>query len=137
MGWDGMERAVVAGEAYPPGWAEYLRFRDDFANILDPRFYTIAWLDGEVWSGRIRLFSGADSAILATIKAYPTGALEAHVMAAAGELNELISSTIASVETWARSIGCICTVIESRPGWVKMMKASGYELYQTAIRKDF
>ena len=119
-----------------PGWDEYLRWRDDFAAILDPRFYTVEWLDGEVWSGRIRLFSGPNSCILASIKPYPTGALELHVMAATGELNELISSTIVSVETWARSIGCIVAVIESRAGWLKVMKASGYKLHQTAIRKE-
>ena len=120
----------------PPGWDEYLRWRDDFAAILDPRFYTVEWLDGEVWSGRIRLFSGPNSCILASIKPYPTGALELHVMAATGELNEIISSTIVSVETWARSIGCIVAVIESRAGWLKVMKASGYKLHQTAIRKE-
>lgn len=119
-----------------PEWDEYQRWRDDFAAILDPRFYTVEWLDGEVWSGRIRLFSGPKSCILASIKPYPTGALELHVMAAAGELNELVSSTIVSCETWARSVGCCVAVIESRPGWVKTMKASGYSLFQTSIRKD-
>lgn len=117
-------------------WAEYLRFRDRLVALLDPRFYSSRWLDGEVWSGRIRLFSGPNSCILASIKPYPTGALELHVMAATGELNELVSSTIVSVETWARSIGCIVAVIESRAGWLKVMKASGYELHQTAIRKE-
>jgi len=120
----------------PPGWGDYLRFRDDLAAIIDPRFYSLEWLDGEVWSGRIRLFTGPNSCILASIKPYPTGALELHVMAATGELNELISSTIVSVENWARSIGCIVAVIESRTGWAKVMKASGYETFQTSIRKE-
>lgn len=116
-------------------WPEYLRFRDDLAGILDPRFYTVQWLDGELWSGRIRLFADANSCILATLKVYPTGLKECHVEAAAGELSELVSTTIRRVEEWAQQQGCSTIVIQSREGWLKVMKASGYNLHQTAIRK--
>jgi len=133
LGRVGVERSVLD----PPGWSEYRTWRDAFAAILDPRFYPIGWLDGEIWSGRIRLFSGPKSAILVALKPYPSGAIELHGMAAAGELNELRSSTIPQAENWARSIGCICAVIESRPAWGKIMRDQGYEVFQTAIRKMF
>lgn len=133
MGRVGVASAMVIA----PEWEDYLRWRDDFAALLDLRFYTVEWLDGEVWSGRIRLFTGKKSAILVMLKAYPTGAFELHGMAAAGELNDLLSSTIPQSEKWAKELGAICAVIDSRPGWGKVMKSHGYDLYQTAIRKMF
>lgn len=130
-----MTDTVEPSVASHPGWDEYLRWRDDFAAILDPRFYSLEWLDGEVWSGRIRLFSSAKSAILVMLKAYPTGAIELHGMAATGELNDLLSSTIPQSENWAKGLGAICAVIESRDAWSRVMGEHGYGKYQTAIRK--
>lgn len=119
----------------PAFWAEYQRFRDAFVDILDPVFYTPEWLDGEVWSGRMRLFSCEQSAILVSIKSYPTGALELHGQAAVGELETIRSKLIPSSVKWAKDLGCVCTVIESRPGWGKVMKADGFDLYQSSFRK--
>lgn len=118
-------------------WLDYLPYREALISILDERFYTGEWLDSQILSGNFKVFTGKQSCILAAVKPYPTGALECHVMAATGELQELISTAIVSVEKWAQSLGCICCVIESRSGWAKIMKAQGYETYQTATRKMF
>ena len=118
-------------------WLEYLPYREALISILDERFYTAQWMDEQILSGNFKVFTGKQSCILAALKPYPTGALECHVMAATGELTELVSATIVSVEKWAQSLGCICCVIESREGWQKIMKSQGYEPYQIAIRKDF
>jgi N-acyl-L-homoserine lactone synthetase len=40
------------------------------------------------------------------------------------------------VEEWAQQQGCSTIVIQSREGWLKVMKASGYSPYQASIRKD-
>jgi hypothetical protein len=116
----------------PPGWWEYLRFRERFGAILDPQFYTLEWLDGEIWSGRMRLFSNADSAIIVSLKSYPTGALELHVQAATGNLQSVLD-LIPQFENWARSMGCIVAAVESRPGWGRVMK--DYEVHQVCLRK--
>lgn len=116
-------------------WAKYLRFRDRFAALLDPAYYTIDWLDEQVRSGEFLVFTGDNSAILASIKVYPTGLKELHGMAAVGNLVELVGSLIPVAEQFGRSIGCAVGVIESREGWGKVMKAHGYELYQTSLRK--
>lgn len=118
-----------------PPWSEYLDWREAFADILDERYYTIDWVDEAFADGRLHLFTGEKSAILVSVKEYPTGAKELHGMLAAGELNQ-IRSTIAIAENWGRSIGCVSAVIESRAGWMKVMREDGYQLYQTAIRKD-
>jgi len=121
----------------PPGWDKYLRWREQFVSLLDPDLYPAAWLDSQVWSGQFQLFSDEKSAILASVKRYPTGLLELHGQAAVGELNSLLESTIPSCENWGRSIGCSRVVIESRRGWAKVMKKFGYEEHQVHIRKEF
>ncbi|MFD1104579.1 hypothetical protein [Sphingobium olei] len=128
-----MATALVAD---PPGWAEYLRFRGGFLSLLDPRKYTAAWLDGEVWSGRIILFSGADSAILVRVKPYPTGFLSLEGEAATGNLSEIVGHLIPQAIAFGRSIGCGEAVIESRSGWAKVMRKHGWQLHQQRLTLD-
>lgn len=118
-------------------WPEYLRFRDAFAAALDPRFYPISWLDGEVACGRMLLLTGEHSAILFSVKTYPSGLKELHGELAVGELPEIISALIPSAEQFGKAIGCVTATIQSRPGWVKVMRDQGYELHQAEIRKAF
>ncbi len=115
---------------------EYQRWRGELALLLDTRFFTIDWLDREVLYGRLQLFSDEKSAIVVSVKTYPTGAKECHIECAAGELDHLIGPAIRRVEQWAAEQGCIVVTIQSREGWQKVMKSQGYELYQTAIRKE-
>lgn len=119
-----------------PDWAGYLRFRSQFADTLDPARYTIEWLDDKILSGEFKLWVGEGAAIIAKIETYPTGAMDIHGMLAAGSLEEIRGVLIPQAEHWAREIGCIGAVIESRPGWAKTLKANGYELHQCSVRKD-
>ena len=120
----------------PPDWPDYMRWRDALVGLLDPRFYPANWLDGEIWSGRLRLFADEKSAIVTSFKVYPTGIKECHVESAAGELGHLIGPAIRRVEQWASANGCSIVSISSREGWQKVMKSQGYNLHQTAIRKE-
>lgn len=114
----------------------YLHFRDGFASILDPRFYTIEWLDGQIWAGLARVWATSDACILVEVKTYPTGATEIHGLAAVGNMDSIIKQLIPQAEAWGRSIGCVSASIASRSGWVRALKSSGYELHQCEIRKD-
>lgn len=116
-----------------PVWDEYMRFRHMFADVLDPDYYPLEWLDGQIWSGKMRLFTTAESAIIVSIKTYPSGLLELHGEMAVGKLQEIISALIPLSENWARDLGCSVVVIESRPGWGKVM--SDYKLHQVCLRK--
>lgn len=118
------------------GAVTYLAFRDSFVGLLDPRFYTAEWLDQEVASGRIRCLASSDAAILVSVKTYPTGAKELHFMAAAGDVRALVNDLAPQAEAWGRKQGCIVAVIESREGWQRIMKSSGYGLYQVGLRKE-
>jgi hypothetical protein len=113
----------------------YLRFRDDFAEVMDPRTHNIEWLDAQVWAGKIRVWPAHDACLLTSIKTYPTGAIEVHVEIAAGNRDTLVNSTIGRVEEWARELGALFVTIASREGWARVMKAHRYELHQTEIRK--
>ena len=126
-----MGRALIG----PAKWQDWPRWRGVFHQMLDPALYTLEWLDGEIACGRFILFQTADSAILVSIKVYPTGYKECQGEAATGKLAEIIDHLIPSAESWARAIGCKSAQIQSREGWVRQMKKRGYVLYQTTIRK--
>lgn len=116
--------------------AEYCRFRDGFAAILDERFYYIEWLDRQVISGAYKLLTCRDAAVLVEIKTYPTGEKEAHGVAATGNMDSIVSILIPLAEKYGREADCIIASIESRPGWVRALRGDGYTPYQTCIRKE-
>ena len=114
-------------------WESYLKFRDGFEDIADPRFYPIEWIDRQVSSGAFKVFANDKAAILAELKTYPGGAVEAHFMAATGDLVEILGLSIA-VEAWGRENGAIVSAIESRAAWARIKK--DYYPYQVVLRKD-
>lgn len=117
----------------PATWAEYQKFRAAFHAVIDPDLYTPAWLDGEVATQRFILFTGQDSAILCSVKQYPTGLKELQGELAVGKLREIASVLIPIAEKWALMRGCKSASIQSREGWARVLK--DYNLYQTTIRK--
>jgi hypothetical protein len=118
-----------------PDWAGYRRFRDGFAAAMDPEFHPIAHLDGLVLAGQARLWIGEKAAIAAEMLAYPGGARALHGLVAAGDLAEIRSVLIPAAEAWGRATGCTHAIIESRPGWARALRSSGYEIHQIALRK--
>ena len=114
---------------------DYLRFRPLFAEALDPRLYTIEHLDQLLFSGRAQIWFGEAAAIVTEVRTYPAGAAVIHGLVAAGDLDEIVGTLIPRAEAWARSIGCAMAIIESRPGWARALKRSGYAPHQLAVRK--
>jgi len=126
MGWDDVAEPLV-------GWP---RWRDAFAKILDPRFYSIEWVEGAISAGRVQLLAGDRAAVLVGIRAYPAGAREVHGLAAVGELEEILSQLIPTAEAWGRANGCVVASIESRPGWARALRSANYALHQCCLRKE-
>jgi hypothetical protein len=124
-------------EAAVPDWAGYLRFRDRFAEAMDPRRYRIEWLDRHILDGTFGLIVGDRAAIIFSIETYPTGAKDIHGQLAAGEVEEIVGALIPQAEEHARSLGCIGAMISSRPGWARALSSSGYETHQLTVRKEF
>lgn len=135
MGATGIGRHQLAHYGIIEQWREYQRFRSDFIAVLDPELYNPEWLDMMLWSGQFRLFTSEKSAILTSIKVYPTGIKELHGEIATGNLGEIVRQLIPQAEAFARTQGCKIAVIQSREGWAKAMKRFGYNIHQTSIRK--
>ncbi len=115
--------------------AEYIRHREEIAGLLDPRCYSIDWLDDEVANGRVVPFGNDGAVILVEIKEYPAGAKEVHGMVAAGEMVAILS-LIDRAETWGREQGCAFASISSREGWARLLATRGYAPFQLTIRKE-
>lgn len=113
----------------------YEAFRSELASILDERFYTIDWLDCQVFNGAIRVLGNDNAVILFEFKRYPTGWLELQGLAAAGDLETIKDELIPAAEEVAKGMGCGSAQIESRAGWVKLLK--DYEVHQITIKKVF
>src|SRR6476620_7643109 len=114
---------------------EYLRFRDGFAQAMNPDLYTIQYLDHLYLSGRAKMFSSANAAGLVEIRSYPTGKFDVHGLVCTGDLNEILNILIPQAEAWGREEGCAGLIIESREGWVRALKGYGYSPHQIAVRK--
>lgn len=112
----------------------YLRFRDRFAEAMDPRLYNIDHLDAIMLSGRGKCWATETAAIVAEIKTFPTGAKAVCGVIAAGELEEIVR-LIPLAEEWGRSYGCRFGMIESREGWAREMKKHGYDVFQVSLIK--
>lgn len=116
--------------------SDYLRFRQAFASVLDPRLYTIDWLDRQIVTGAAKFWATESAAIIAQIKTYPTGAMDIEGLIAAGDMDDIIGKLIPAAEQWARAVGCVGAIIQSRQGWARALKPHGYSIYQTALRKE-
>ena len=119
-----------------PDLAAYRRFRPLFAEAMDPDFYPIDHLDHLILTGRARLWAGARAAIVAEIRDYPGGARVVHGLVAAGPIEDIVGHLIPLAEIWGKASGCTHAIIESRSGWMRALRPSGYEPHQVAVRKD-
>lgn len=115
---------------------DYLRFRDRLAEALDPRFYPIDWLDNQVLEGRATTIATENGCVVVEIRNYPGGAREVHGLVAAGDLDEIVERVIPAVEQMGRENGCQVACCESREGWARMLKSSGYRVHQVTLRKE-
>lgn len=116
-------------------WPDYVRFRDQFEAAMDPRFYSIFWLDDQIRYNKFRLWASEGAAIIAEIKTYPTGAREVAIFVAAGSPPEIVKFTDA-VEAWGRANGAIRGDVTSHPAWGRLLKDRGYEMIQTVLKRE-
>lgn len=119
----------------PEEWDSYCHWRDEFHDVLDERYYTMDWLDGEILSGRALFLANDKGAIVYEYKRYPTGAVDIHGLIAAGELDTIRTTLIPAAVERGRSLNCLAAIISSRPGWAKALKEDGFEVHQVEIRK--
>lgn len=118
-------------------WAGYLSWRPAFAAAMDRRLHTLEWLDARILAGSALFWCCEGAAAVTEIRTYPTGAHEVHGLVAAGDVIEVRDRIVPQVEAWGRAIGALGLVIESRPGWARLLRSAGFEPHQLAVRKQF
>lgn len=119
-----------------PDWAGYCRFRSQIAEALDPDFYPITFVDEALLSGRAQIFTSDHAAMVAELKDYPGGARVVHCLVAAGRMEEIVDAIRPQVEAWGMRNGCRHAIVESRAGWMKILKPHGYAVHQVAVMKE-
>jgi hypothetical protein len=119
-----------------PDWGGYLSFRDAFVEVMDERYHTLPWLDQQVLSGKVQFWRSDNAAMITEIRDYPTGSKDIHALIAAGDLDEIIAIITPQAEEWARERGCIAAQVESREGWARALRSSGYQTHQLIVRKE-
>ena len=117
-------------------WTGYRTWRPAFAAAMDPRLHTPEWLDARILAGSAQFWRSDHAAAVTEIRTYPTGAYDVHGLIAAGDVGEVRDIIVPEVEAWARTIGALGIVIESRPGWARALKGRGFEPHQLAVRKE-
>jgi len=117
-------------------WAGYHHFRPQIEAALHPALYPIEYLDHLLLSGRARLFLSDHAAMVAEIQDYPGGARVAHCLVAAGRMEEIVDLLRPRVEAWGAANGCSRAIVESRAGWMKVLKPHGYEIFQVSVMKE-
>jgi hypothetical protein len=121
----------------PVQWVDYHPWRKRFAEALDPRFYRLDHLDSIINENRARIFTCPEAALIVELRHYPTGAYDGHVLIAAGDQAAVVNLLRPRAEQWLRDIGAAGALVESRPGWARLLKEHGYEMHQQVLRKDF
>lgn len=114
---------------------EYWLFRDQLEQLLDPRCYTIEWLDRQIMTGAASVIANDKAIIVFQVKEYPAGAREVHGLCAAGDL-AVILELIEQAEDWGRAMGCEFASIASREGWSRVLSDKGYRVHQVELRKE-
>lgn len=114
----------------------YTAWREAFASAIDPRFFSIEYLDHLLNTGQAQFWPGSQAAIVTEFKTFPTGARAICGVVAAGDLDEIVNTLIPAAEAWGHMRGCTIAMIESRPGWQRALKDSGYEPFQISLVKE-
>lgn len=116
-------------------WNDYQRFRDGFLKGMDPDLYPARHLDSLVYAGLAHFMFADDAAIVFESKFYPSGLRDVHGLIAAGNADTIANALIPRAEQWGKDHGCAGAIIESRPGWARVLKGRGYETHQVSVRK--
>lgn len=116
---------------------DYARWRDAFAQAMDERLYNIAYLDSLVANMRAQCWFGDNSALVTQLRPFPTGALAIEGIVAAGDKDEIVNVLTPKAERWGKDMaGCQFAMLESREGWEREFRPSGYRRFQVSLIKE-
>lgn len=89
----------------------------------------------EVFAGRADIWLGDQSVAVTSMIECPQ-ARKFNIWVAAGEKDELINEMYPQFEQRAREHGCKSVMITGRPGWVRVMKDTGFKEVARVLAKE-
>lgn len=113
----------------------YPDFRPRFAAALDPRLHDIAFLDAMLAAGRAQYWEGEAAALVTELRSFPSGAAAVCALVAAGDPEEIVDRLRPRAESLGRAAGCGFSIVESRPGWQRLLAPHGYAPFQLSLIK--
>jgi len=128
------ELTVVGPATVHPIGAQWLKWRDRFAEAMDGSYQTIESLEKLVLQGRVQFWPGRNAAIITEVQTYPGGERAIQGLWAAGDVAEVME-LIPGAEAYGRLHGCTSVLIEGRAGWARPLKALGYAPWSVTLRK--
>lgn len=114
----------------------YARFRPLFAKAIEDEFWTIEDIDRVLTQPTTQYWPGRNAALITEIVEY-SGGKAIQTLWAAGDMQEMLDEFTPVIENWARSQGCIGSIIQGRKGWQRALRKQGYEPFSTTVIKRF
>jgi hypothetical protein len=126
--------SLVTAETRHPLADQWAIWKPRFAEAMDMSFDSMEDLERLVLQGRLQFWPGKDCALITEVHTYPGGERVVQAKWAAGDLAELAALS-PGVEAFGRAHGCTTALIEGRSGWVKQLKALGYQPWSVTLKK--
>lgn len=119
---------------------DWARCRDWIkAAVEENGFYTIEWVEAEIESGHLTVWTGEQGIALTEFIQYPMGKA-LNIFAAAGapnaSLRELLDKVEPQIAAFAKAAGCRWVLGYGRPGFQRECKSMGYRPKWIVIAKE-
>lgn len=113
---------------------EYEDWRDRLAEANNPKFIPITYIDELLTNGKAFFLATTEAAMVVELLEYPGGAKAVSVLAAAGDMDEIIGPLGEEAIALGWSVGCDHAMIPGRVGWQR--KRPDFFHYQTILVKE-
>ena len=117
-----------------PAAADYPAWRERLAAANDAAFWPIAAIDGLLASGQAQFWCDGSAALVTRIVGYPGGARVLEALAAAGQMDGLVTRIAPLTEACAKDQGLTHRMIAGRAGWARVHR--DWRHYQTLLLKE-
>lgn len=125
----------AVGPDHPPHpmGAQWAKWRPMLADAMDGSHHRIEEVERGVFQHRLQFWPGEKAAMVTEIVDY-SGAKAIQVMWMAGDIEDAIAMA-PGISAFGRLMGCTEVLIEGRPGWQRVLKPHGFELWSVTLRK--
>lgn len=113
---------------------EYCDWRDRLAKANNPRFIPITHIDQRLQDGTAYFLATIEAAMVVELVQYPGGAKVVSVIAAAGDMDEILGRLGERAMQLGRECGADHAMVPGRVGWKRTRP--DFQHYQTILVKE-